>query len=610
MNQNFQISSNRLHISSFHMDEEENTTNTSNTAQVIQISHFNKKKSKSLPTQNKKKVNQLKTSYIPFSPQVNFLSTKISRSSFLNENDISGTTNSPLHEMIKQLSLDMNSYPYYNTHKRETNYWDDKHLKILYPTEPHFILRLLNSNVDLCTCSNMFYIGENGLDCSMRNYSKNFISIGRQQVNEEFIRPNDIMLFPTDPSISRSHFKIYHQNIFFERKKYIKNVDLLVRTSHSKNSRFKVPSQIWYMIIMYLKPRNTIDIHDNGTIYGTYVKIKEIDNMSILMNLFIILKHLSLTSKVFFQYERLQSLFINDLIMKSTNDTNDTSVITPYVQTNKLIGILSSYMRRCPIRDLLKNLEGYLSEHYSSLLISPFSCQIYELCTLFKQYNTILREKQVYLTSSQSGFIIESIGLLRNIISYINFNELLIEQQITIVSYEQIYPDQKLDPNSHMYSKTITSFSKLDYPNEEYLNYNTICLTETEGDPCGVMNRTQMIILIDSWGSTLNPNTLSINCQKGFLLGKNIRRCVYSTLMDCDVFVYYSYAGKEWGIWDVTNLTEDKRERTEDKFGLWICSADDKGMNNRFRNMKEGFPVKNGDQIRISETVFEVEFKF
>ena len=608
MNQQFQISSNRLHISSFHMEEEENTKNT---AQVIQISNFNKKKSKSLPTQNKKKVNKLKSSYLTFSPQVNFLSTKLSRSSFLNDKESSETESSPLHEMFNQLSLDMKSYPYYDMHKRIENYWNDHHLKILTPSDPHFILKLVNSNVDLCTCSNMFYIGENGLDCSMRNFSKQYISIGRQQINEEFIRPNDIMLFPTDPSISRSHFKILHQNIFFERKKYFENVDLLVRASHSKNPRYKVPSQIWYMIIVYLKPRNTIDIFDNGTIYGTYVRIKEIDNISILMNLYILLKHLSLTSKVFFQYERLHSLFLNDLIIKSSYDNRGISAITPHLQTNQLIGTLSSYMRNCPIQDLLKNLENYLSEHYSSQFISPFSCQINELNSLFKDYNTILKEKQVYLTSAQSGFIVDYIGQLGKSISYINFNEIPNELPITIVSYEKIYPDQKLDPNSHMYSKTINSSDKIKEPEEEYLYYNTICLIETDGDPCGVMNRTQMIILVDSWEATLNPNTLSINCQKGFLLGKNIRRCVYSTLMDCDVFVFYSYSGKEWAIWDVTNITEEKKsESNEDKFGLWICTAEDKKLCNRFKNMSRGFQVRSGDQIRISETVLEVEYKF
>ena len=179
------------------------------------------------------------------------------------------------------------------------------------------------------------------------------------------------------------------------------------------------------------------------------------------------------------------------------------------------------------------------------------------------------------------------------------------------MSYEKIYPDQKLDPNSHMYSKTINSSDKIKEPEEEYLYYNTICLIETDGDPCGVMNRTQMIILVDSWEATLNPNTLSINCQKGFLLGKNIRRCVYSTLMDCDVFVFYSYSGKEWAIWDVTNITEEKKsESNEDKFGLWICTAEDKKLCNRFKNMSRGFQVRSGDQIRISETVLEVEYKF
>ena len=81
--------------------------------------------------------------------------------------------------------------------------------------------------------------------------------------------------------------------------------------------------------------------------------------------------------------------------------------------------------------------------------------------------------------------------------------------------------------------------------------------------------------------------------------------------MECDLFIYYSKLVNSWMILDISNLTNEIAQYdSEDNFGLWLCTAEDKGINNRFRTMDKGFKVKDGDQIRISESVFEVQYKF
>lgn len=63
----------------------------------------------------------------------------------------------------------------------------------------------------------------------MKNLNRDITTIGRQQTNQDMIRPNDIMLLPTYSSLSRSHLTIYHKTFFDEIKKYKLDVNINIR---------------------------------------------------------------------------------------------------------------------------------------------------------------------------------------------------------------------------------------------------------------------------------------------------------------------------------------------------------------------------------------------
>ena len=158
------------------------------------------------------------------------------------------TTTKILNEIIENL----NTFNYSEYELK--HFFDDNHLNLTLKTD---------------------IIGENGLNCSMKNHNRDVTTIGRQQINADMIRPNDIMLFPTDSSLSRCHLTIYHKIFFDELKKYKEDVDTTIRISRKSKYNY-LPQQIWYGIIHFLRPKLCLEIQDQGTIYGSYVKINEI----------------------------------------------------------------------------------------------------------------------------------------------------------------------------------------------------------------------------------------------------------------------------------------------------------------------------------------------
>ena len=152
---------------------------------------------------------------------------------------------------------------------------------------------------------------------------------------------------------------------------------------------------------------------------------------------------------------------------------------------------------------------------------------------------------------------------------------------------------------------------------ENCLNENAIQLIETEGDPCGVMNHIRIIILVDTlFKDVENSNAFSILFQRGFVLGKNKYTCLACPLFDCNAFISYSIQAKCWAIHEVSNLLRHSSENNnnnngnnfinEQYFGLYLCTSDDKGYDDRFKQKK--YCVKQGDKIKISDTVLEVKF--
>jgi hypothetical protein len=233
------------------------------------------------------------------------------------------------------------------------------------------------------------------------------------------------------------------------------------------------------------------------------------------------------------------------------------------------------------------------------------------------------------LTSTHSGLIIENIGnlgqILQNIfIKYSNLqnayqnNESFTQISVSILSIGKICNSQKLEPNSKIYIANFSSVLELPSVNtfNNFLSERAIEIIETEGDPCGIMNHVRIIILVDTLFRFQDScNAFSILFQRGFIFGKNKYTYLNCPLLDCNIFIYYSIQAKCWAINEVSNLfngTGDNNNANnnnfinEQYFGLYLCTSDDKGYDDRFKQKK--YCVKQGDKIKISDTVLEVKF--
>ena len=546
------------------------------------------------------------------------------------ENDINNghlTTNKLLNEIIQSF----NTFNYSDYELK--HYFDDNHLNLTLNTDPYIELKVLctSENVDLRCVPNSYIIGENGLNCSMKNHNRDVTTIGRQQINQDMIRPNDIMLFPTDSSLSRCHLTIYHKIFFDEIKKYKIDVDTTIRIS--KKSRYScLPQQIWYGIIHFLKPRLCLEIQDQGTIYGSYVKINEMSVVNMLINAYILLSD---------SRGDLFSFFKNDFMYTHTiknNKLNNTIQNTPFVNgnldqinsmpiNNVLQKIYYELKKRSTI-NICNNIKEYLNKNLNNITNNPYG-EDFTYETLFNQFNKVLKPNQFFLTSTHSGLIIENIGnlgqILQNIfIKYSNLqnvyqnNESFTQISVSILSIGKICNAQKIEPNSKIYIANFSSVLELPSINtfDNFIGERAIEIIETEGDPCGIMNHVRIIILVDTLFRYQDScNAFSILFQRGFIFGKNKYTYLHCPLLDCNIFIYYSIQAKCWAINEVSNLLNGAGDNNngnnnnfinEQYFGLYLCTSDDKGYDDRFKQKK--YCVKQGDKIKISDTVLEVKF--
>ena len=537
------------------------------------------------------------------------------------------TTTKLLNEIIQSF----NTYNYSDYELK--HYFDDNHLNLTQENDPYIELKVLctSENVDLRCVPNSYIIGENGLNCSMKNHNRDVTTIGRQQINQDMIRPNDIMLFPTDSSLSRCHLTIYHKNFFDEIKKYKADVDTTIRIS--KKSKYScLPQQIWYGIIHFLKPRLCLEIQDQGTIYGSYVKINEMSVFNLLINAYILLSD---------SRGDLFSFFKSDFMYTHYNNKSNNMIInTPFINgnleqinsmpINQVLRKIFYELRKSTTMNICNNIKEYLNKNLNNIINNPYGEEFnYE--TLFNQVNKVLKPNQFFLTSTHSGLIIENIGNLGQILQsimlkYNNFqnmyqnNDSISQISVTILSIGRIYNLQKLEPNSKIYTINFNSIMELPNMNsfESFLNEKAIQMIETEGDPCGVMNHLRIIILVDTlFRFKENSNVFSILFQRGFIFGKNKYTCMHCPLLDCNIFIFYSVQAKCWAINEVSNLLNSSGENNnngnngnniinEQYFGLYLCTSDDKGYDDRFKQKK--YCVKQGDKIKISDTVLEVRF--
>ena len=532
------------------------------------------------------------------------------------------TTNKLLNEIIQSF----NTYNY--TEYELNHYFDDNHLNLTQKSDPYIELKVLRTseNVDLRCVPNSYIIGENGLNCSMKNHNRDVTTIGRQQINQDMIRPNDIMLFPTDSSLSRCHLTIYHKNFFDEIKKYKADVDTTIRIS--KRSKYScLPQQIWYGIIHFLKPRLCLEIQDQGTIYGSYVKINEISVFNLLINAYILLSD---------SRGDLFSFFKRDFMYNINNKFNNNEIYnTPFINgnldqinsmpINHVLQKIFYELKKSSPMNICNNIKEYLNKNLNNILNNPYG-EEFNYQTLFNQVNKVLNPNQFFLTSSHSGLIIENIGNLGQILhsiqlKYSNYqnmyqsNDSITQISVSILSIGKICNCQKLDENSKIYTANFNSVMDLPSINnfESFINERAIELIETEGDPCGVMNHIRIIILVDTlFRFKENSNAFSILFQRGFIFGKNKYTFLDSPLLDCNIFIFYSIQAKCWAISEVSNLLNYSGDNNgnnivnEQDLGLYLCTSDDKGYDDRFKQKK--YCVKQGDKIKISDTVLEVRF--
>ena len=536
------------------------------------------------------------------------------------------------NKLINDIMQSFTSFNYSEFDLR--NYFSNNHLHLTQVNDPYIELKVLctSDNVDLRCVQNSYIIGENGLDCSMKNHDRDVTTIGRQQINPDMIRPNDIMLFPSDSSLSRCHLTVYHKKFFEEINNYKKNVDITLRIS--KRSKFSfLPVQIWFGIIHFLKPKLCLEIQDQGTIYGSYVKIDGLSVVNLLINTYILLSDsrgdLFNFFKSDFMYNQIVNNFETEQLIYNSRFVNGNLEQINSMPIIQVIQKIFYELRRSSTKTVCKNIKEYLNKNLNNFLLNPYGDEFaYE--SLFNKANKVLKANQFYLTSANSGLIVSSVGNLGNILSdiffkYNNFQNLLqdndVFHQITvsILSIGKICPEQKLEQNSRIYSVNYNSINDLPSINtfDGYLNEKAIQLIETEGDPCGHMSNIRLIILVDTlFRDESNSNAFSILFQRGFVLGKNKYTCLHCPLFDCNLFISYSIQAKCWAINEVSNLFRNNNNSgnnsnnnnyiNEQFFGLYLCTSEPKGYDNRFKEKK--YCVKQGDKIKISDTVLEVKF--
>jgi hypothetical protein len=188
-------------------------------------------------------------SYKNLSKNLNVANLNINiNSSNLNKNQENNfNKNSPNFVTANQDLLNYKS----NRHKNKNNFKLDKNqnafsffassnysaIKKYLERRKAIKLEITKSNVNLSSINTTFVIMKDGLATSQRSKANDYISIGRQQINDDGLRPNDIMLFPTDPSISRSHFKILYKSFFEAETLFMEKLQILLNLLYVKKKQ-------------------------------------------------------------------------------------------------------------------------------------------------------------------------------------------------------------------------------------------------------------------------------------------------------------------------------------------------------------------------------------
>lgn len=122
-------------------------------------------------------------------------------------------------------------------------------------------------------------ISRAGYKESVRQPQDGFFKIGRQQITESGIRPNDLMLPPSDRAISRSHCMIDYQSFFFKPTPDTWISFLMAQHPRLGNQSIwkYLPIEIFKCIISFLKYPLVPYIIDLGSMCGTFVKVSNVN---------------------------------------------------------------------------------------------------------------------------------------------------------------------------------------------------------------------------------------------------------------------------------------------------------------------------------------------
>lgn len=464
------------------------------------------------------------------------------------------------------------------------------------------ILKIKKSNTNLSFINKTYIITEEGVKCSQKTGNRHYTSIGRQQVNDDGQRPNDIMLFPTDPSISRSHCKIFHESYFQETKAFNEKLIYMVAFSVKKKCKLDINNVL--NIAKYFNPGKSISVEDNGTIYGTYVKVKSFSINEILSNLYLFLKD-GKDPKYYTNNFNLDSII--SILVK---DINKFVIERKSLQNCKSINNLL-YMHYNKDKFLDCYLRNYANNIAKAARLAKFICLNENLTekNILESNNQILKKGHVYLTAPKLGFVIAGIGSASDIKNAVkeeystfceNFNH-----YIEINSHEKVFEDQRLDPNSKIF--------KLTMPKEQFLilnivdlesKYSFLYLIKTNGDPCGVMNRVYDSIYLMDRNFTNPKKSFTFNYLSGYLFGMNTKSCLHLNT-ESDYFIYYESKNDKWMITDLTKFLNPEIFSSKDYHGIWRCLCSDKKLSSRFNS--ERVQIQSNDELKISETVMSLE---
>eukprot|EP00347_Sterkiella_histriomuscorum_P015015 403358636 len=144
---------------------------------------------------------------------------------------------------------------------------------------PNEEAKIVKSNNDLSNLQTIYYVTPRGVVNSLRTYIEGDVTIGRQYINDNGVRPNDILLPVSDLAISRTHCRIIYKNGFKSIKRpvpatFLEFSKLFQQKQLQKSSVF-LPIELRRIVLSYLKEPRQFYLQDLGSVHSTYYKVSK-----------------------------------------------------------------------------------------------------------------------------------------------------------------------------------------------------------------------------------------------------------------------------------------------------------------------------------------------